>query len=122
MNQTQPLRIVQKSAGLILWREEYTRPIGTKRAPHDTERLIRATFAQDADAGISLLFREYYAILCSHAIRYVAAEAIAEAIVSDVFYEFHSERHYQTLTTSFRTHLFTVVRERVFDFVQNKIS
>ncbi|WP_229311113.1 RNA polymerase sigma-70 factor [Larkinella soli] len=84
----------------------------------DTELLIRRTFEQDPDAGIAVLFRQYYAVLCSHAVRYVSSKAVAEDIVSDIFYEFHSELRYQTVTTSYRAYLFTAVRHRAFDYVR----
>lgn len=91
---------------------------GVDRLTPDTEQFIRLAFAQGTDTGISLLFRQYYAPLCSHAVRYVSSKAIAEDIVSDIFYEFHANQLYQTVTTSFRSYLFTAVRNRAFDYVR----
>ena len=84
----------------------------------DTELFLRKTFEQDVDAGISLLFRQYYSMLCSHAVRYVSSKAVAEDIVSDIFFDFHAERRYQVITTSYRAYLFTAVRNRAFDHVR----
>ncbi|QHV96851.1 RNA polymerase sigma-70 factor [Spirosoma endbachense] len=89
-----------------------------QQARWDNELFLRKTFEQNADAGISLLFRQYYALLCSHAIRYVSSKAIAEDIVSDIFYEFHADLRYQSITTSYRAYLFTAVRNRAFDHVR----
>ena len=83
---------------------------------------LRKTFEQDSRAGISLLFRQYYSMLCSHAVRYVSSKAIAEDIVSDVFYEFQVDQRYQTVTTSFRAYLFTMVRNRAFDYVRTEMQ
>ncbi len=87
----------------------------------DPEWTIRKTFETDADAGIALLFQQYYPLLCSHAVRYVSSKAIAEDIVSDIFYEFHSQHLYHTITTSFRAFLFTSVRHRAFDYVRSEM-
>ncbi|WP_246859366.1 RNA polymerase sigma-70 factor [Spirosoma sp. KCTC 42546] len=84
----------------------------------DTELFLRKTFEQNVDAGISLLFRHYYAMLCSHAVRYVSSKAIAEDIVSDIFYEFQVDQRHQTITSSYRAYLFTMVRNRAFDHVR----
>jgi len=96
--------------------QEFTPPLAGKVL--DAEFLIRKAFEQDVDAGITLLFQHYYAVLCSHAIRYVSSRAIAEDIVSDVYYEFQSRQLYQTVTTSFRAYLFTTVRNRTFDYIR----
>lgn len=87
----------------------------------DSELLIRKAFEKNADKGIELLFRRYYTLLCSHAVRYVSSKAIAEDIVSDIFYEFHSQELYLTITTSYRAFLFTCVRNRAFDFVKSEL-
>lgn len=88
----------------------------------DTELFLRKTFEQDVDAGISLLFRQYYTMLCSHAVRFVSSKAIAEDIVSDIFYEFQVNKRYLTTTTSFRAYLFTMVRNRAFDHVRSEMQ
>ena len=93
----------------------------SSKAP-DTERLIRRAFEQDADSGISLLFRHYYPCLCSHAVRFVSSKEIAEDIVSDIFYEFHAGQLAASVTTSFRAFLFTAVRNRAFDYVRAEIK
>ncbi len=88
------------------------------RLGRDTELFLRKTFEQDVDAAISLLFRQYYSLLCSHAVRYVSSKAIAEDIVSDIFYEFQVDQRYRTITSSYKAYLFTMVRNRAFDHVR----
>ncbi len=100
--------------------ENFTKQLSGK-SNVDTELFLRKTFEQDASAGISLLFRQYYTLLCSHAVRYVSSKAIAEDIVSDIFYEFQVDLRYKTVTSSFRAYLFTMVRNRAFDYVRSEM-
>ncbi len=86
--------------------------------PLGPETLIGQAFAKNTNEGMAALFRHYYPVLCSHAVRYVSSKAIAEDIVSDILFEFHSQHRYQTITTSFRAYLFMSVRNRAFDYVQ----
>lgn len=84
----------------------------------NVEYLIRRAFATDPDAGVALLFQHYYGPLCSHAVRFVASKAIAEDLVSDLYYEFQVGKLHRTVATSFRAFLFTAVRNRAFDYVK----
>lgn len=88
--------------------------------PMDAERLIRRAFLTDADQGVALLFRYYYQPLCSHAVRYVSSREVAEDLVSDIFFEFHSRQIYQTVSSSFRAYLFTAVRNRALDYIRTE--
>ena len=88
----------------------------------DTEQAIRSAFDRDIESGMALLFDYYYAPLCSHAVRFVMSKAAAEDIVSDIFYEFHVNQRHTTITTSFRAFLFTVVRNRAFDYIKTEIK
>jgi RNA polymerase sigma-70 factor (family 1) len=88
----------------------------------DAEYLIRHAFETDPDSGMALLFQHYYGPLCSHAVRFVASKAIAEDLVSDLYYEFQVGRLYHTITTSFRAFLFTAVRNRAFDYVKAEMQ
>jgi RNA polymerase sigma factor (sigma-70 family) len=88
----------------------------------DAESMIRKAFDTDVNAGISLLFQHYYEVLCSHAVRYVSSKEIAEDIVSDIFYEFHSQQIFLSVKTSYRAFLFTCVRNRAFDYVRLEMS
>ncbi len=86
-----------------------------------SEALIRKAFAENPNEGIKRLFHCYHALLCSHAVRFVSSKAIAEDIVSDLFYEFHSRELYLSITTSYRAYLFASVRNRAFDYVKREM-
>lgn len=86
-----------------------------------SETLIRKAFEENPNEGIKRLFHCYHSLLCSHAVRFVSSKAIAEDIVSDIFYEFHSRELYLTITTSYRAYLFASVRNRAFDYVRREM-
>ena len=112
MGLTEPNPNTAQSAGLSLSQ--------SSDGPIDTERLIRRAFQTDADEGVALLFRYYYQPLCSHAVRYVSSREVAEDLVSDIFFEFHSRQIFQTVISSFRAFLFTAVRNRALDYIRNQ--
>src|SRR5215217_6564857 len=93
-----------------------------KQVQLDSEILIRKAFENNFDAGIESLFRWYYVPLCSHAIRYVSSKEIAEDIVSDMFCKLYLEKSVSHIKTSFRSYLFTWVRNRAFDYVKLEMS
>jgi RNA polymerase sigma-70 factor (ECF subfamily) len=88
----------------------------------DVEVIIRKTFEVDAKAGMEMIFRHYYSLLCSHAVRYVSSRAVAEDIVSDILFEFQSKAVYNLVTTSYRAYLFISVRNRAYDYVKKEMS
>jgi RNA polymerase sigma-70 factor (ECF subfamily) len=84
----------------------------------DEELLIRRTFDTDPKAGCEILFRKYYAILCSHAVRFVYAHDIAEDIVSEIFCKFWTDQIYSSITTSYRAYLFKAVRYSAYNYIR----
>jgi len=88
----------------------------------DAESMIRKTFEGDPHAGMDMIFRQYYGLLCSHAVRYVSSRAVAEDIVSDILFEFQSKEIYKLVTTSYRAYLFKSVRNRAYDYVKREMS
>lgn len=88
----------------------------------DKEVLIRRTFTDDPALGMSILFQHYYQPLCSHAVRFVSSKEIAEDIVSDILYEFHSRQLFATIEVSYRAFLYTAVRNRAFDYVRQEMG
>lgn len=98
-------------------------------APHqaetrviDAELLLKETFNSDPRQGCALLFRLYYAPLCSHVIRFVYSRQIAEDIVAEVFCRFWDERIFQRINTSFRAYLFKSVRCRAYNYIKLELS
>lgn len=82
----------------------------------DYEVVIKESFKRDTNSGFELLFKFYYRPLCSHAIRFVASKEVAEDIVSDVFFKFHTDEIYRTIETSYRAYLYTMVRNKAYDY------
>lgn len=88
----------------------------------DKEFFIRQAFEDDAVKGYDLLFRHYYAALCSHAVRYVYTKEIAEDLVADVFYTFWKKENFKQIATSYRSYLFTAVRHKCFNYLRWEFS
>ncbi len=107
--------------GPVFVRPPYTAG-SEKLTEYESELIIRKALEADTAKGIELLFRWYYNPLCSHAVRYVSSREIAEDIVSDVFYHFHSEQIFRKVDTSYRAYLFTSVRYRAFDYVRAEMK
>lgn len=61
----------------------------------DSELLLKQTFHNDSGLGYSLLYRLYFASLCSHAVRFVYSKEIAEDIVGEVFCRFWEDRIFE---------------------------
>ncbi|MGV3641970.1 MAG: RNA polymerase sigma-70 factor [Adhaeribacter sp.] len=88
----------------------------------DPELFIRKAFETDPQAGCSLLFRHYYAPLCSHAARLLYSKARAEDLVSEIFYQFYQKQTYLTVSTSYRAYLYKAVRHRAYNQLQAEIN
>lgn len=86
----------------------------------DTEWAIRCAFENSTRTGYELLFRRYYRPLCSHAVRFVYSKEIAQDIVSEVFLNFWKNRVHEHITTTYRAYLFTAVRNRVYNHLQEE--
>ena len=101
-------------------------PVANADAPEpsvtDSELLIRRAFAQSPIKGYELLFKRYYKPLCSHAARFVYDRQLAEDIVIDVFAQFWHQRLDESVTTSFRSYLFTMVRHRAFAYLRREFG
>ncbi len=93
-----------------------------KSRQFDAEVLLKATFEQDARKGLELLFRKYYAPLCSHAVRFVYSRQIAEDLVSEVFYQFYKTEAYRHITTSYTSYLFRSVRNEAFTYLRREFG
>lgn len=88
----------------------------------DAEVLLRKTFETDPRQGCSLLFRLYYAPLCSHVIRFVYSKQVAEDIVADVFCRFWDGHVFQKITISYRAYLFKSVRHSAYNYIKFQLS
>ncbi len=88
----------------------------------DDEALARQLFQTDARQGCSWLFRRYYSLLCSHALRFVYAKEVAEDIVGEVFCTLWTDKRYEQITTSYRAYLFTAVRNRSLNYLRWELN
>ncbi|WP_247235550.1 RNA polymerase sigma-70 factor [Telluribacter sp. SYSU D00476] len=88
----------------------------------DSEFFIRKTFEECPRKGSELLFRRYYKVLCSHAVRYIYSKEIAEDLVSEVFYKFWKTRAYEAVTTSYRFYLFRCVRNEAYNYLRQEFK
>ncbi|MVM39645.1 RNA polymerase sigma-70 factor [Spirosoma sp. HMF3257] len=86
----------------------------------DREYLIRQAFAIDTRRGYECLFRRYYKVLCTQAVRYTYSRDIAEDIVAEVFLGFWKNRVHEHITSSYRSYLYRAVRNRVYNHLQDE--
>jgi RNA polymerase sigma-70 factor (ECF subfamily) len=89
---------------------------------NDREIFIKNTFSKDPALGCELLFKRYYGMLCSHAVRYVYSKSIAEDIVSEVFTSFWEKRSFENIQSSYRAYLFSMVRNRSLNFIKREFG
>lgn len=88
----------------------------------DDELFIKKTIDEDYQKGVELVYRRYFQPLCSHAIKFVGGRAIAEDLVSDVFYTVYKDRVFTGITTSYRFYLFRAVRNRAYNYLKWELS
>ncbi|MBC7569919.1 MAG: RNA polymerase sigma-70 factor [Spirosoma sp.] len=93
-----------------------------KTALVDNEYIIRAAFEESARRGFESLFRLYYAPLCSHALRFVYRQDVAEDIVSEVFYQFWKTGSYTQIQHTYRAYLYAAVRHRAYNHLRDELT
>jgi RNA polymerase sigma-70 factor (ECF subfamily) len=86
------------------------------------EILIRKKFEVDPTEGCTLLFRKYYAGLCSHAVRFVYSKEIAEDIVGDLFLDFWKNQRFEKIKVSYGAYLFRTVRNRCLNHIKSNLN
>lgn len=88
----------------------------------DKEWFIRQTFENDPQKGCELLFRKYYNVLCSHAVRFVYSKELAQDIVGNLFLTFLQKELHRQISTSFRAYLFSAVRFEALKYLQREFN
>lgn len=88
----------------------------------DEELFLRKVFQVNPKHGMDILFRTYYAPLCSHAIRFVYSRQIAEDLVSEVFFQFFKSQAYESINTSYISYLFRSVRNEAFTYLKREFG
>ncbi len=82
---------------------------------NDSELFIRNAFATDPRMGCELLFRQYFAPLCSHVVRFVYNRQVAEDLVADLFYTFYTKELFKQINGSYRAYLYQAARNRAYN-------
>ena len=88
----------------------------------DDEMFIKKVMDENPEKGTELLYRRYFQPLCSHAVKYVSSKAIAEDLVSEVFYELYKTGAFTEIKSSFRFYLFRSVRNRAFNYLKSQLK
>jgi RNA polymerase sigma-70 factor (family 1) len=82
------------------------------------EEVIARHFETSPKRGFDMLFRSYYANLCSSAIRFVYSKDLAEDIVAEVFTNFWQNKAHENINTSYRAYLYKAVRFRAYNVIK----
>lgn len=88
----------------------------------DRELFIKQVFKTDPSKGCELLFKRYYGILCSHAVKYVYSKEMAEDLVAEVFYKFWKNKYYESVSGSYRSYLFKAVRNTALNQLKKEFG
>ncbi len=88
----------------------------------DKDIFIRKTFESNPEEGCSLLFEYYYDVLCSHAVRFVYSQNIAEDIVAEVFEKFWAKKVFHNIDISYRNYLYASVRNASINYLKREFK
>ncbi len=91
---------------------------GNETVQLNQEVIFKKTIKEDPAKGFELIFTAYYKPLCSHAVRFVYSKEIAEDIVEEVFLNFWKRGLYNSVNTSYRSYLYTAVRNSAFNYLK----
>ncbi len=86
--------------------------------PVETDTIKQLTFIDIQ--SFEELFRQYYQMLCSYAIRFVDDGDTAEEIVQDLFYRLWEKRGELQINTSVKSYLFSAVHNRCLKFIEHR--
>lgn len=88
----------------------------------DTEHFVRTAFVESPQKGFEALFRLYYVPLCSHALRFVYRQDVAEDLVSEVFYQFWKTGRFTSIQHTYRAYLYASVRHRAYNYLRDELT
>lgn len=84
----------------------------------DTDSMKQLSF-MDLQSFESL-FRQYYAMLCSYAFRFVDDADLAEEIVQDLFCKLWEKRMELQINTSVKSYLYSAVHNRCLKYIEHR--
>lgn len=93
-----------------------------KEIDFNQETILAKVFRESEKKGFDLMFRYYYAPLCSNAIRILYDGEAAKDLVMDVFVDFWENRRHEDIKTTYRSYLYRAVRNRALNHLHRKIS
>jgi RNA polymerase sigma-70 factor (ECF subfamily) len=70
--------------------------------------------------SFEVLFRQYYQMLCSYALRFVNDADTAEEIVQDLFYTLWEKRADLQINTSVKAYLFSAIHNRCLKYIEHR--
>jgi len=70
--------------------------------------------------SLEALFRQYYQMLCTYALRFVKDADTAEEIVQDLFYKLWEKRAELQINSSVKSYLFSAVHNRCLKFIEHR--
>jgi RNA polymerase sigma-70 factor (ECF subfamily) len=88
----------------------------------DDELIIRKTLENNLRLGVELLYKRYFQPMCTHAIKYVGDREVAEDIVSEIFFQFYSNKTFLEINSSYRLYLFRTVRNKAYNYLRWDLS
>lgn len=86
--------------------------------PVKTENTRQLSF--DNLKSYEALFRQYYQMLCTYALRFVKDPDTAEEIVQDLFYKLWEKRAELQINTSVKSYLYSAVHNRCLKFIEHR--
>lgn len=86
--------------------------------PVITENTRQLSF--DNLKSFEALFRQYYQMLCTYALRFVKDPDTAEEIVQDLFYKLWEKRAELQINTSVKSYLYSAVHNRCLKFIEHR--
>jgi RNA polymerase sigma-70 factor (family 1) len=114
---------------------EGLKPFGTPSVSHnlpkedsktpvelDDELFIRKALESNLRLGVELLYKRYFQPMCTHAVKFVGSREVAEDLVSEIFFQFYSNKTFLEITTSYRLYLFRTVRNRAYNYLRWDLS
>ena len=88
----------------------------------DDELFIRKALESNLGLGVELLYKRYFQPMCTHAVKFVGSRETAEDLVSEIFFQFYTNKTFLNINSSYRLYLFRTVRNRAFNYLRWDLS
>jgi RNA polymerase sigma-70 factor (family 1) len=88
----------------------------------DDELFIRKALENNLRLGVELLYKRYYQPMCTHAVKFVGSRETAEDLVSEIFFQFYTNKTFLEINSSYRLYLFRTIRNRAYNYLRWDLS